>query len=208
MNVQVKNLPLGPLQTNCYLLLKDKDCLVVDPGSEGKRLIKYIEKHELNVQAILLTHSHYDHIGAVDELREHFQIEAYIHENEDDWLGNPALNGSQAYGIPQKIKKADRFFTEDESCQIGSFTFDLLVTPGHSPGGVSFYFPEEKFVITGDALFQLSIGRTDLRQGNHPQLIQSIKEKLLTLADETVVLPGHGPASTIGDEKANNPFLQ
>lgn len=205
--IEIKQIPLGPLQTNCYLLIKKNECLIIDPGAEGEQLIKFIEDKQLTLQAILLTHSHYDHIGAVDDLRNHFNTKVYIHKNENKWLNDPSMNGSQAFGFPSKVNEADYLFTEDKDFEIGSFKFKVLHTPGHSPGGVSFYFLAEKFVVTGDALFQSSIGRTDLREGNHAQLINSIRSKLLTLPDDTQVLPGHGPTSTIGSEKSNNPFI-
>lgn len=197
-----KQLPLGPLQTNCYLLIKNDSCLIVDPGNESEKIIQYIDQLQVKPLAILLTHAHYDHIGAVDVVRNHYQIDVYIHKEEDSWLPSLELNGGQL-----SINRADHLFTTDGEQKIGDFTFELLHTPGHSPGGVSFYFKNDRAVFTGDALFQRSIGRTDFRFGNHQQLLDSIQTKLLTLPEDTVVLPGHGPATTIGMEKSSNPFL-
>lgn len=198
-----KQLPLGPLQTNCYILTKENSCLIIDPGNESEKIIQYIEQLKVKPEAILLTHAHYDHIGAVDAIRDHYHLEVYIHEQERDWLSNPNLNSGQL-----TVQPAEHLFTEDGMQEIGSFTFQLLHTPGHSPGGVSFYFAEIGVVFTGDALFQMSIGRTDLRMGNHQQLLENIHKKLLTLPDDTIVLPGHGPATTIANEKRSNPFLR
>ncbi|WP_141431604.1 MBL fold metallo-hydrolase [Bacillus sp. 03113] len=201
-------IPLGPLQTNCYILKNEqKSCLIIDPGEEGERLKKYIYKHELKPVAIILTHAHFDHIGAVDVLRNEFQIAVFVHQLEEDWLKEPSLNGSKYFNSTVSIKPADYTLGGEQVMKIGDFSFEIFETPGHSPGSVTFYFKEEKAAFVGDALFKGSIGRTDLRGGNHKQLLKSIHDKLLTLPEETLVLPGHGPATTIGDEMDTNPFL-
>lgn len=204
-----EQIPLGPLQTNCYILASSqKTCLIVDPGGEGQKLIKHIEKRHLKPQAILLTHAHFDHIGAVDDIRERYQIPVYLHEREAKWLTDPALNGSQSFVMGQiKADPADHLFSAEGKLSIGDFTFEVFETPGHSPGSVSFYFEQDGVVAAGDALFQGSIGRTDLREGNHEQLLKSIHDKLLTLPEDTQVLPGHGLTTTIGAEMDYNPFL-
>ncbi len=159
--------------------------------------------------AILLTHAHFDHIGALDEIREHFGIPVYLHEQEASWLLDPSLNGSQFFqiGSLMRMKPADHFLTNEDQMKIGDFQFQLIETPGHSPGSVTFYFAESAIAVSGDALFQGSIGRTDLPGGNHAQLIKSIHDKLLTLPEETLILSGHGPVTTIGEEMDSNPFL-
>lgn len=203
-------IPLGPLQTNCYIIAKeDKTCLIFDPGEEGEKLSSFIHEKQLNPLAIILTHAHFDHIGAVEEMRAAFNIPVYIHEKEGDWLIDPALNGSQLFEIGKLVKgkRADYLLTNEKELNIGDFSFQIAETPGHSPGSLSFYFNEAGFVISGDALFSGSIGRTDLPGGNHAQLLTSIHEQLLTLPEETIVLPGHGPATTIGQEMDSNPFL-
>ncbi|MDQ0269432.1 MBL fold metallo-hydrolase [Cytobacillus purgationiresistens] len=203
-------IPLGPLQTNCYVLTKENGtCLIIDPGGDGEKLIQAIKENQLKPIALILTHAHFDHIGAVDEVREEFAIPVYIHEKEAAWLLDPILNGSQSFQMGQmiRVKPADKIIVNEEQMQIGEFKFQVFETPGHSPGSLSFYFKEEGMVVAGDALFNGSIGRTDLRGGNHEQLLKSIHEKLLTLPEETVVLPGHGPETTIGHEMDGNPFL-
>lgn len=203
-------IPLGVLQTNCYIVENpDKSCLIFDPGSEGKKLIKWLTKRELKPIAILLTHAHFDHIGAVDEVRDYYQIPVYIHIEEEDWLPDPTLNGSKFFMMQEliKVKKADYIINNEETMKIGNFEFSVFETPGHSPGSVSYYFEQNGFVVSGDALFKSSIGRTDLPGGNHKQLIKSIHEKLLFLPEETEVLCGHGPITTIGEEMDSNPFL-
>ncbi|MDF2038602.1 MBL fold metallo-hydrolase [Cytobacillus oceanisediminis] len=203
-------IPLGPLQTNCYVLSNEnKDCLIFDPGEESGKLSGIIEQKGLNPLAVILTHAHFDHIGAVDEIRDAFSIPVYIHEKEAAWLPDPALNGSHLFKIGKLIKAraADHIITGEQELSIGEFNLKILETPGHSPGSISLYFKDADFVVAGDALFSGSIGRTDLPGGNHQQLLESIHNKLLTLPEETEVLPGHGPVTTIGQEMDSNPFL-
>lgn len=203
-------IPLGPLQTNCYVVSKDdRTCLIIDPGEESEKLSSFIQNKNWQPLAIILTHAHFDHIGAVDEIRDEYNIPVYIHEQEADWLVDPALNGSLKYEMIKTVngKPADHFIATEQAMKIGDITFQVYETPGHSPGSISFYFEEAALVIAGDALFNGSIGRTDLPGGNHNQLLKSIHDKLLVLPEETIVLPGHGPATTIGQEMDSNPFL-
>ncbi|MDZ5471011.1 MBL fold metallo-hydrolase (plasmid) [Bacillus sp. 31A1R] len=204
-----EQIPLGPLQTNCYLLVdSNQSCLIVDPGEEGKKLIAHIQKRKLKPQAIVLTHAHFDHIGAIDDVRDHYQIPVYVHEKEAKWLIDPTLNGSQFFMMgPIKMRPAEHFLKGEGQVTVGNFSFEVYETPGHSPGSVSLYFKEAGLVVAGDALFQGSIGRTDLPGGNHEQLIKSIHDKLLVLPEETQVLSGHGGITTIGEEMDTNPFL-
>ena len=205
-----EQLPLGPLQTNCYLIINSENsCLIIDPGEEGSKLINEIEKKNLKPQAILLTHAHFDHIGAVDVIREKYAIPVYIHENEADWLTNPSLNGSTLFFAGQISLKpsGSHLIAGEKKMTIGDFDFEVLETPGHSPGSVSYYFKEGDFIASGDALFQGSIGRTDLNGGSCRSFINSIHNRLLVLPENTVVLPGHGPTTTIRREMDSNPFL-
>ncbi|MFS0644006.1 MBL fold metallo-hydrolase [Siminovitchia sp. 179-K 8D1 HS] len=207
--MNLKQIPVGPLQANCYFLFnEEKKCIIFDPGFEGKRLLDFIEQEGLNPIAILLTHAHFDHIGAVEDVRDHWNIPVYIHELEKDWLLDPSFNGSAHYPMePISGNPADHLFTKEEKVEIGPFTLELLETPGHSPGSLSYYIREMNAVFSGDALFSSGIGRTDLPGGDHATLIESIHQKLFTLPDDTVVFPGHGLSTTIGTEKTSNPFL-
>ncbi|CAM3953486.1 MBL fold metallo-hydrolase [Lederbergia lenta] len=205
-----KQIPLGAYQTNCYILYNaDKQCIIFDPGSEGDALNTFISQEEYKPLAIVLTHAHFDHIGAVDIVRDKWNIPVYIHELEKDWLANPSLNGSGRFPVGDLIKArdADKLLSNEKDLQIGPFSFKLLHTPGHSPGSLSFYVNDMNIVFAGDTLFSGSIGRTDLTEGSHEQLILSIKNKLLTLPEATAVLPGHGPATTVERERSSNPFL-
>ncbi|MDF0727797.1 MBL fold metallo-hydrolase [Cytobacillus sp. S13-E01] len=204
-----QRIPLGPLSTNAYILSNEhKDCVVFDPGGEAQKLISLLNRQQLKPIAVLLTHAHFDHIGAVDDVRTKFNIPVYIHTNEKKWLGDPSLNGSRFFmGNEISINDADHLIKEEGTIDVGSFTFEIFHTPGHSPGSVSFYCKAVEAVFSGDALFAGSIGRTDLPGGNSEQLISSIHKKLLTLPEETVVLSGHGPETTIQAEMDDNPFL-
>ncbi|MGM0844262.1 MAG: MBL fold metallo-hydrolase [Bacillota bacterium] len=205
-----KRIPLGPLQTNCYCLWNEKkECIIFDPGEEAGKLINWLKANQLKPLAILLTHAHFDHIGAVDQVREKFEIPLYLHKKEAKWLLDPALNGSQLFAMSElvRLKPADYILTDEETLSIGDFTFALFQTPGHSPGSISYYYEEEHAVFAGDTLFKGSIGRTDLPGGNSEELLKSIHDHLMTLPEDTIVLSGHGPETTIADEMDSNPFL-
>ncbi|MFU8688733.1 MBL fold metallo-hydrolase [Rossellomorea sp. FS2] len=205
-----KQIPLGPLQTNCYVFWNDeKDCLIFDTGGNADTLIRWLEKEGLTPVAILLTHAHFDHIGAVDDVRDRFGIPVYVHEKEAQWLIDPSLNGSVLFMMEDKIsaRAADYILTDEQSLVIGSFHLNLFHTPGHSPGSISYYMRDAQIVVAGDTLFMGSIGRSDLPGGDPQQLLASIHDHLLTLPEETIVLPGHGPETSIGHEMDGNPFL-
>lgn len=208
MMMQVHIMQVGFIGTNCYILSKGEKAIVIDPGGDSDKIIDYIDENKLEPEAILLTHAHYDHIGALEEVRDKFGVNVYIHELEQNWLVDPKWNGS--YKLPFgtiTASEAEKTLKEGE-LEIGPFQFEVIHTPGHSPGSMSFVFNDTKQVFSGDVLFNQGIGRTDLPGGDFPTLEQSIREKLYHLADDFEVFPGHGPSTTIGFEKKNNPFFQ
>lgn len=208
--LNIRTYPLGSIQANCYIISNAmKECLVIDPGGEGSKLIKQIKTLHLKPIAILLTHAHFDHIGAVDAVREEFKISVYLHKKESNWLLEPMKNGSGRYAeIPDVIvKSADVLIDKEQELELGQFKLEILHTPGHSPGSITFVFKDEGFAIVGDTLFNASIGRTDLEGGNSKQLLSSIHEKLLTLDEETIIYPGHGEPTRVDIEMEQNPFL-
>lgn len=209
--LKIEQMELGPVQTNCYIVSNDKkECLIFDPGEEEKRVRELLKKRDMKPLAILLTHAHFDHIGAVDELREFYSIPVYLHHLERDWMGRPNLNGSGKYAaLPDyRIRDADILIKDEKELEIGTFKMDVLHTPGHSPGSITYSFPDERFAIVGDTLFRGSIGRTDLIDGSEKKLLQSIRSSLLTLPADTVLFPGHGPDTTPAEEENSNPFLK
>lgn len=208
--VEWKQIPLGPLQTNAYVLYNEnKDAVIFDPGGEGEKLNRWLKSEGLIPIAILLTHAHFDHIGAVDEVREIWGIPVYIHNKEKDWLMDPKKNGSAKYTDINnvKLKKADVLIKEEGNLEIGPFCFEVFETPGHSPGSISYYFSKLNIVFSGDVLFAGGIGRTDLTGGNYDVLIDSINTKLMKLPEKTIVGSGHGPLTTVRMEMDSNPFL-
>ena len=206
--IQIEQIRTGVIQENCYLVYNEEALLIIDPGAEAAKLIQEITRLGKKPAAILLTHTHYDHIGAVEELRHHYQIPVYVSPLEQAWLSNPILNLS-GLGRHDDIANIIVQPVEHEfkltDYEIGGMKFSVVPTPGHSIGSVSFVFDD--FVVVGDALFKGSIGRTDLHTGDMQQLLHSITTYLFTLPEEFPVYPGHGDATTIQHEKATNPFF-
>ena len=208
---------VGPVCTNCYLLVNHKtgELLVVDPGDQAQLIEKQIEKTGAKPVAILLTHGHFDHIGGCEELKaaadayagEHGEnpVKIYAGEAEKDFLLDTKSNLSKDMGRPVTVT-ADVYLKDGEELDLDGIRIKVPATPGHTAGGVSYYFPEGGFLICGDTLFQESVGRTDFPTGSMSTLVRSVKEKLFTLPEETVVYPGHGDSTTIGHEKKYNPF--
>lgn len=201
-------MPLGQGLANCYFIHNGKDTLIVDPGAEAKKIKETLTNLALKPLAILLTHSHYDHIGAVDEIRDAYNLPVYLSPEEKAWPMDPSKNLSSLLGKPVTAREADIYFQPDEQLEIGDFRFKVLATPGHSPGGVSFVFDEEEFVLSGDALFAGSVGRTDLPGSEGDKLLPAIRKQLFTLPEHYKVYSGHGLQTTIEDEIKINPFFQ
>lgn len=205
--MRFKSMSLGPLGTNCYIVDDAYNAIVIDPSGEPEKVITYLHDEDLSPKAILLTHAHFDHIGGVDEVRKYFNIDVYIHHEEAKWLEDPKLNGSSLFmGHEITTRNAEHYFTPG-IFQFGPISFEIIHTPGHSPGSVSFVFHEEGQVVSGDVLFNRGIGRTDLPGGNIEQLELSIRNSLYKLPDSFIINPGHGSRTSIGDEKQHNPFF-
>lgn len=199
---------LGPIGTNCYIVYDKGKALLIDPGAEPDKIAEFLEREGLKVQAILLTHAHFDHIAALDEIRETGDTDVYIHENELSWLSDPQMNGSSKLIGNEIVMKPAEFTFKMGPMEIGDFLFEVIHTPGHSPGSVSFLFDQNEFIISGDVLFYHGIGRTDLPGGNMAEIEATIQNKLYQLKESLTVYPGHGPHTTIGEEKQNNPFVR
>lgn len=206
MNLHVMS--LGPIGTNCYIVYEGEHAIIIDPGAEPNKILDFLTQKNLKVEAILLTHAHFDHIGALEEVRNHTGAKVYLHEQELSWLSDPQLNGSQKLiGNEIVAHDADAVLTSGEM-ELATFSFTVLHTPGHSPGSVSFLFEKDQFIISGDVLFYQGIGRTDLPGGNLDVLISTIQEKLYRIGDHYTVYPGHGSKTSIRQEKLHNPFVQ
>jgi len=210
--MKIDRLILGAYQTNCYILRAGeaaKDCLIIDTGLEAGELVDFLQRHKLNPVAVVLTHGHADHITGLAAVRGRFpNIKVYIHKLDSEMLTGEKNNLSAMAGVLFSSEPADFSLEEGDVIEQANIKLDVLHTPGHTPGGICLYSKNEGIVFVGDTLFADSVGRTDMPGGSTTQLIKSIKKKLCPLPDKTVVYPGHGPVTTIAQEKANNPFLQ
>ncbi|WP_040928348.1 MBL fold metallo-hydrolase [Nosocomiicoccus massiliensis] len=205
--MEIITLPLGALYTNCYIVYNDKkDCLIFDPAANSDEIIRTVEESDLTVKGILLTHSHYDHIGALEEVSKHFNLPVYMNEEEAEWLVDPTKNGSIRF-IEEITADVERIYIGEGELSIGEFDLKILHTPGHSPGSLSYIFEDDMFIISGDVLFNKGVGRTDLYGGNTEAVMHSIKEKLFNLNLEFDVYPGHGMPTTLLEEKYENPNI-
>jgi len=192
---------------NCYLVSCDqtRKAVLIDPGAGSQMILEWLNKHDLDIQYILLTHGHYDHIGAVEELRRKLGLQVAIHKDDADMLLNPAKNLSHFLGKNVALSPAEILLEDNQQLKLGKIILKVLHTPGHTPGSICLLTGEG--LISGDTLFNGSVGRTDFPGGNMQVLIDSISRKLLQLDDNTPVYPGHESKTTIGRERKYNPFI-
>lgn len=203
----IERVCVGPMEVNCYILASGKNAqaIIIDPGSQERKIMDALNKHGLTAAFIINTHGHYDHIGCDDK----FGVPVYVHRKDVPFLKDPRLNLSVLFALPYRLKSEIRALEDNDTVELADIRLKVLHIPGHTPGGIALLVvnPPEKAVFSGDTLFCGGIGRSDIPAGDEALLIESIKEKLLALPEDTKVYPGHGPSSTIGEEKRNNPFL-
>lgn len=205
--MKISYLTLGIVSTNTYFIENDTELILIDPSSESKKILNRIQQSQKQLKAILLTHAHFDHIAALDDVLEQYDVPVYMHPEEFDFLSEPEKNGSvqfQAYGLPIITSHAQPTAIEEGHHQIGQFQFDALHTPGHSPGSLTYVFDE--FAVVGDTLFNNGIGRTDLYRGDYETLVDSIQDKIFNLDETLPLYPGNGPFTTVENEYMN-PYL-
>lgn len=205
--IKIGRMVLGACQTNCYFLYREgsNECIFVDPADQGGNIFKALEKNGFTVAGILLTHGHFDHIWGARELRERSGARLYALDAEQELLLDAGKNVSAQAGRPYTVEP-DVYVKDGEELTLAGMTCQVIATPGHTAGGCCYWFEEAGFLISGDTLFQESVGRTDFPTGSMSSLVRSVKEKLFVLPDETKVYPGHGESTSIGHEKKYNPF--
>lgn len=205
--MELMRIPAGIYAANCYIVYSEntKDGIVVDPGGDADHILETIEKNKLNINHIILTHGHGDHIGGVTELKNALNVSVMIHEEDAEMLRNGEINLSTTMAMGSVEIEPDKLLKDGDIIKFGDLEAEVIHTPGHTKGGICLKI--EDILITGDTLFAGSIGRTDLSGGNYETIISSIKEKLMVLSDNIEVFPGHGGPSTIGRERVRNPFL-
>ena len=209
--LRIEAFTLGPFATNCFVVAVEgeTECWIIDASFEPQPMIDYVRNNKLEPSRILLTHAHADHIAGLDELKSAFpKAVVAIHPDEVSWLSDPIANLSASQGLSLTPGPSDETIDHDQLLTLANRTWRVIHVPGHSPGSVCFYSDTDGVAISGDALFAGSIGRTDFPTSDHDALIEAIQSRLYTLPDNTAVLPGHGPQTTIGREKSSNPFVR
>lgn len=207
--MKIQRIVLPACGTNCYIVVNEgtNEAFIVDPGSAGSQIIATIKKLQVKPVGVLLTHGHFDHAGALDEVCKHFSIESYAHEMEKETLESPELNLSMSFFGESEVYHANYYLKDEQEFDLAGFHIRCLFTPGHTPGGCCFYLPYESCMFTGDTLFAGSVGRTDFPKGSMSQLVNSIREKILSLPTDIQCFPGHEGTTTIEEERMYNPFL-
>ena len=207
-NIVISSMRVGLFQTNCYFIHKEgsTDAIVVDPGDRAESIYEEVVRQNLNVVAILLTHGHFDHILGVKEFKAKTHAKVYAGADEAELLKDPAINASERVRRPEIIIP-DVLLNDKEKVNIADLSFEVIFTPGHTKGSVCYYFKEAGILISGDTLFEESVGRCDFPTGSESALLASITKRLMVLPDETNVYPGHGAMTTIGNERKYNTFI-
>lgn len=208
-NIKVDYRILGDVGTNCYLVVNEDngECILIDPADCPDKIQQMIEKNNAELKAVLLTHGHYDHITAAEDIRNMYNINIYASCDEKELLTDTRMNLSVHSRKPVTLK-ADVYHNDGDVYELAGMTIEIKHTPGHTIGGSCYYIKEAGILFSGDTLFAESVGRTDFPTGSMSQIVHSIKDKLLDLPDDTKVFPGHGESTSIGYEKKYNPFLQ
>ncbi|MBV9762011.1 MAG: MBL fold metallo-hydrolase [Acidobacteriaceae bacterium] len=203
-------LPVGPLQCNCSVLGDEqtREAIVVDPGDDIGEITRILDRHQLKLKAIVITHAHIDHIGGAHKLRERTSAPVYMNQRDQELLNMLDVQAAWLGMTPPQRTEVDTWAEDGAVLSLGPAELNLLHTPGHTQGSISIWIPQQNKLLAGDTLFRDSIGRTDLPGGDSRQILSSIKTRLLDLPEETIVIPGHGPKTTIGREKERNPFLR
>lgn len=208
--VQIRQLTLGPIQTNCYLVCCEEtyQAAVIDPAWDGRSIVATAETDGFEITHILLTHTHFDHVSGLEEVKKITGAPIYVHPEAVDMLADTTMSAA-FFGLRVPSPPSpDELLEDGQQIKIGNLEIEVIYTPGHAPGHVSFYLEKYRVLFDGDVLFQDGIGRTDLPGGSQQVLMATIKDKLLSLPGETQVFSGHGKPTTIGDEILSNPFLQ
>ena len=206
--MKVEKFVTGIISTNCYLVINEdtKQAVVIDPAACPSYLMSHIKSEGLKIEAILLTHGHFDHIMGIDGFLSEFDVPVYVHEEDADAMEDPVLNQSSTYTSGYTFGKA-RYLRDRQTLELAGYTFQVIHTPGHTKGGCCYYVASEGVLFSGDTLFQNSVGRTDFVNSSTSDLVHSVREKLFLLPDDTMVYRGHMGETKIGHEKKYNPYV-
>lgn len=205
--MEIAILTVGPVQTNCYIVNKEgsSSCIVIDPGEETEKIAAYIGKKGLKNEGILLTHGHFDHITGISGLLSLVGGKVYAYETERELMMDPRQNGSVMMGY-ELAMEPERLLRDGQVLNIAGMDFKVIHTPGHTKGSCCFYSEEDKILFSGDTIFMESVGRTDFPTGNARELMDSVRNKVLSLSPDVTIYPGHGPETDVAYEMANNPY--